>query len=109
MTLDDLDKYLIAIGKATETKAIGSDRYTVIKGLTVSNGNTYDVGIKRNAGTPWLPESALHVCPHRVPMGQSASQGSPLGGEWQYLSRRFERAPTPQSFIAHVLTVLEVP
>lgn len=109
MTLDDLDKHLVAIGKATETKTVGSDVFTVIKGFTASNGSTYDVGVKRNAGTPWLPEAALHVRPHRVTMGQSASQASPLGGEWQYLSRRFERPPTPQSFVAHVLTVLEAP
>jgi hypothetical protein len=109
MTLDDLDKHLIAVGRPTETKVVGNDVYTVIKGVAVSNGNTYDVGVKRNAGTPWLPEAALHVRPHRVTMGESASQASPLGNEWQYLSRRFERPPTPQSFIAHILTVLEVP
>jgi hypothetical protein len=108
VTLDDLDEHLIAIGKQIEMKTVGSDVYTVIGGFT-ANGRTYDVGVKRNAGTPWLPEAALHVRPHRVKMGDSASQGSPLGDEWQYLSRRFERAPTPQSFIAHILTVLEVP
>jgi|SRR6185369_1538833 len=109
MTLDDLDKHLIAIGRSVEDKTVGTDVYTVIKGFAVSNGNTYDVAVKRTGGTPWLPEAALHVHPHRVPMGQSASQGSPLGGEWQYLSRRFERAPTAQSFVAHILTVLECP
>jgi hypothetical protein len=109
MTLDDLDKHLIAMGKQIEMKTVGSDVYTVIKGFTVSNGNTYDVGVKRNTGTPWLPESALHVRPHRVPMGESASQVSALGDEWQYLSRRFERTPTAQSFIAHILTVLQSP
>jgi hypothetical protein len=81
----------------------------VIEGFTVSNGNTYEVGVKRSPGTPWLPEAALHVRPHRVRMGDSASQASPLGDDWQYLSRRFERAPTAASFIAHILTVLEVP
>jgi hypothetical protein len=108
MTLEDLDKHLIAIGKPTETKTVGSDVYTVIKSFT-AKGSTYDVAVKRNAGTPWLPEAALHVRPHRVKMGESASQASPLGNEWQYLSRRFERPPTPQSFIAHILTVLEAP
>ena len=108
MTLEEFDKHLVAIGKPTETKTVGSDVFTVIKGFAV-NGTTYDVGVKRTAGTPWVPESALHVRPHRVPMGQSSSQGSPLGGEWQYLSRRFERKPTAQSFIAHILTVLETP
>ena len=108
MTLDDFDKHLVATGKSTETKTVGSDVYTVIKGFT-ANGITYDVGVKRTAGTPWVPESALHVRPHRVPMGQNSSQGSALGAEWQYLSRRFERKPTAQSFIAHVLTVLETP
>jgi len=109
MTLDDLDKHLVAIGKPTETRTVGNDVYTVIKGFTASNGSTYDVGLKRNPGTPWLPEAALHVRPHRVRMGDSASQASPLGDEWQYLSRRFERSPTPQSFVAHIRTVLEAP
>lgn len=108
MTLDDLDKHLVTIGKSTETETIGGDVYTVVKGFTV-NGVTYDVGIKRTAGTPWVPESALHVRPHRVPMGQNSSKGSDLGAEWQYLSRRFERKPTAQSFMAHILTVLETP
>ncbi len=109
MTLDDFDKHLLAIGKPTETIAVGGDVFTVIKGFTASNGNTYDVGIKRIPGTPWLPEAALHVRPHRVKAGENASQASPLGEDWQYLSRRFERSPTPASFIAHILTVLEVP
>jgi hypothetical protein len=109
MTLDDLDKHLGGLGKPVETKTVGNDVYTLVKGFTVSNGNTYDVGIKRNAGTPWMPEPALHVRPHRVPMGEVASQASALGPEWQYLSRRFDRPPTPQSFVAHILTVLESP
>lgn len=109
MTLDDLDKHVIAIGKSTETKTVGSDVYTVIKAFTPSNGETYEVAIKRTAGSPWLPEAALHVRPHRVKMGENSSQDSPLGKDWQYLSRRFERPPTATSFIAHILTVLEVP
>ena len=40
MTVDDLDKHLVAIGKSTETETVGSDVYTVIKGFTV-NGTTY--------------------------------------------------------------------
>jgi hypothetical protein len=108
MTLDELDQHLFAIGKQIETKTVGSDVYTVIKGFA-ANGTTYDVGVKRTSGTPWLPEAALHVRPHRVAMGASSSQASPLGNEWQYLSRRFERPPTPQSFIAHIITVLDAP
>lgn len=39
-------------------------------------------------------------------MGTAASQASPLGPEWQYLSRRYDRVPNAKAFLAHVLTVL---
>jgi len=86
---------------------VGADVFAIV--TLTSNGTTYEVGFKRTAGTPWVPESALHVRPHRVPMGQLSSQVSPLGGDWQYLSRQFNRTPTPKSFVAHILSVLDTP
>lgn len=108
MLLTDLDKHFGDIGLATETKVVNGDTFTVIT-TAASNGTTYQVGFKRTAGTPWVPESALHVRPHRVAMGQLSSQASPLGSDWQYLSRQFNRPPTPKSFLAHILTVLDTP
>jgi hypothetical protein len=109
MQLEDLETHLASVGLDHENTQGGSDTFLVIQKIMASDGVTYDVGVKRTAGTPWVPESALHVRPHRVPMGQNSSQGSPLGGEWQYLSRQFNRPPTPKSFLAHVLTVLDSP
>jgi hypothetical protein len=39
-------------------------------------------------------------------MGEHASQASPIGSDWQYLSRRFDHVPTPRGFYAHMLTVV---
>ncbi len=108
MMLTELDHHLADIGLATETMVVNGETFTVIT-TPASNGTTYDVGFKRTAGTPWVPESALHVRPHRVTMGQLSSQASALGSDWQYLSRQFNRTPTPKSFLAHILTVLDTP
>lgn len=110
MLVDDFEKHLSASGLAFEPAAVGAATYLVIKDVSVSGGThagkTCNVAIKRTTENPWVPESAVHVKPHLVPMGQVASQGSPLGEEWQYLSRRFDRPPTPRSFLAHIFTVL---
>lgn len=110
MVIGDFADHLTLIGATVESKAVGSDNYFVISGVTIScganAGKTCDVAIKQSTANPWVPESAVHVRPHLVPMGQRSSQGSPLGGDWQYLSRRFERVPTPRNLYAHILTVL---
>jgi hypothetical protein len=108
MMIEELDKHIADIGVPVKTMTGGADTFTVIT-MPATNGTTYEIGFKRTAGTPWVPESALHVRPHRVPMGQLSSQASPLGGDFQYLSRQFNRVPTPKSFIAHILTVLDTP
>lgn len=109
MTLEELDSYLAGTAWATELAATNDASFTIIKGIVAADGKTYDAAFKRLPGTPWTPESAVHVRPHCVPMGEHASQASPLGPEWQYLSRRFDRTPSPKSFVAHILTVLKVP
>ena len=48
--------------------------------------------------------------PALVPMNSSAplaTQASPLGPDWQYWSRRFDRTPIPRSIWTHVLTVFD--
>jgi len=53
--------------------------------------------------------AAIHTRPALVPMdmnGPLRTQASPLGWDWQYWSRRFDRAPTPQRLWAHILTIL---
>ncbi|MDB4954684.1 MAG: hypothetical protein JWO36_2253 [Myxococcales bacterium] len=109
MTSQDFETYVNAAGYATRTAPAGSGSYLVLTVLVPSGSNkgkSCEVAVKRSDANPWVPESAVHVKPHLVPMGQQSSQNSELGGEWQYLSRRFERPPTPKAFLAHLFTVL---
>jgi hypothetical protein len=38
-------------------------------------------------------------------MGTRNAQGSPLGSEWQYLSRVLLCQPTPQAWVVHINTI----
>jgi len=111
VVIDDLEQHLGEAGYATENLT-GSDgsSYLVIKGVVIAGGSlageTCDVAVLRSTENPWVPQAAVHVRPHLVPMGQHSTQTSPLGSEWQYWSRRFDRVPAPRNFLAHVLTVL---
>ncbi len=111
MVFADLEAHLAKIGQSTETLELGGRSYLVIKGVRISDGGSHagkecSVALLRSQDNPWLPEAKLHVRPHLTPMGQRASQASELGPDWQYLSRRFDKPPTPRTFYAHVLTVL---
>lgn len=110
MVVDDFEQYATGIGLSTDRVPVGDSTYLRLKGLVVSagshTGKECEVAILRTTETPWVPQAALHVRPHLVAMGQRNSQASPLGPDWQYLSRRFDRAPTSKAFLAHVLTVL---
>lgn len=111
MTIEDLEKHLEDIGFQTELLSSSDQRvYLVLKGISIEAGSlagkTCDVAVLRSTENPWVPEAALHVRPALVPMGHRNTQASPLGPEWQYWSRRFDRVPTPRGYVAHVLTVL---
>jgi len=110
MTADEFQQHLASTGHSVESAHVGADQYIVIKDMTISAGSHAgkhcDVGILSSTANPWVPQPAVHVRPHLVEMGQAASQASALGPEWQYLSRRFDRPPTPKGFLAHILTVL---
>lgn len=110
MVVDELERYASGVGLPTDRVAAGEQTYLRMKGVRVGagthEGKECEVAILRTPETPWVPQAALHVRPHLVAMGQRDSQASPLGPDWQYLSRRFDRVPTPKGFLAHVLTVL---
>jgi len=110
MVFTDLEAHLVQIGLSTNTLDVGGQSFLVINGVRIPSGSHVDercaVAILRTSDTPWLPEAKIHVRPHLTPMGQNSSQTSPLGSDWQYLSRRFDRPPTPRTFYAHILTVL---
>jgi hypothetical protein len=110
MTLSDLEQYLMKIGLRTDDLTVAGQSYLVITGVRIPRGShegqLCEVAVRRTSDNPWLPEAKLHVRPHLAPTGQRNTLQSPLGTEWQYLSRRFDRAPTARSFFAHILTVL---
>lgn len=111
MQIQELEEHLTASQHAWEVLT-GPDGqpYLVIKGITIFGGSLdgrqCDVGVLRTTENPWVPQAALHVRPVLIAMGQHNTQASPLGPEWQYWSRRFDRIPTPRGFLAHVLTCL---
>jgi len=111
MIFADLEAYLTEIGKPTGALEVGGRSYLVVGNVRVPDGGSHageecDVALLRSPDTPWLPEAKLHVRPHLTPMGQQAARPSELGSDWQYLSRRFDKPPTPKTFYAHILTVL---
>jgi hypothetical protein len=110
MVVAELEAHLAEIGLPTDTLEVGGQSYLLISDVRIPAGSrageNCEVALLRSNDNPWLPEAKLHVRPHLIPMGQQASQPSPLGADWQYLSRRFDPPPTPKSFYAHILTVL---
>lgn len=110
MVFTELEEHVSKLGLSVDHVSAGGQSFAVIRDLKIQTGShageTCDVGILRSDANPWLPQAAIHVHPHLVTMGQRNSQASPLGAEWQYLSRRFDQVPTPKTFFAHILTVL---
>jgi hypothetical protein len=110
MTFNELVTHLTGAGLTVEMMKVDAGVYLVIKELKIQigglAGKSCNVAIKRTGENPWVPESAVHVKPHLVQMGTKSSQNSAIGADWQHLSRRFERPPTPKAFLAHILTVL---
>ena len=106
----DLENYLSSMNLDTSILSLGSEEFLVISKQKVGTGtqstDICDVAIKRTNDNPWLPEAKIHVRPKLTDMGTKNSQPSPLGEDWQYLSRRFDYVPTPRTFYAHILSVL---
>lgn len=111
MVIEDFETYVRGLGLPADYLSAGEQTFLRVKGVRIRAGShagkECDVAIMRTAGMPWVPPAAVHVTPHLVAMGERNSQGSPLGAEWQYLSRRFDRVPTPRTFLTHILTVIE--
>ena len=100
MTNEDLITYFQGLGHTVGTLEAPSSAgiaYLVIRNFEVHTGShagqRFDVAIQRSTATPYVPPPAIHVRPHAVPMGSASSQASPLGAEWQYLSRVLRVAP----------------
>lgn len=110
MLVDEFEQHARDVGLTVNRVEVGTQSYVHLSGVKVvggtHDGQECDVAILRTRESPWVPQTAVHVRPHLTPMGQLNSQASPVGSDWQYLSRRFDRVPTPKSFLAHILTVL---
>ena len=113
MTDADLEEYLRALGLTVESaQDPANNTYIVLRAFTIPTGplagQTCDIAIARCGTIPYVFPPAIHTRPALVPMNTAAplaTQGSPLGADWQYWSRRFDRPPTPQAVWAHVLTI----
>jgi hypothetical protein len=112
MTHQHLVAYFESLGYTTETVAASNPpaSYLIIRAFPVRTGSRtgqqLDVGIQESAAVPYVFPPALHVRPAVVPMGTAASQASPLGPDWQYLSRVLRVPPTPGSILTHIHSVL---
>src|SRR5689334_3455434 len=102
MTVEDFERHL-AQNSFTSAPLRGNDGadYICLKGMVIPagplSGRTCDVAILKMPGAPWTPQTAVHVRPALVRMGDQNSQASAIGPEWQYLSRRFDKVPTPRN------------
>ena len=114
MTDDDLENYLRGLGLAVDaTQDSAHVPYIVVRNVTVPAGTlagrVCDVALARCQSVPYMCPPAIHTRPALVAMdmaGPLKTQASSLGVEWQYWSRRFDRAPSPQWIWTHVLSVL---
>ena|ERR1700722_9935588 len=114
MTADSFELYLQGIGYAVSTiQDPAGMAFTVIHQVEIPagplRGSKCDIAIQRINTVPYTVPAALHTRPALVPMSPGppiGTQASSLGSDWQYWSRRYDRAPTPQGVWAHVLGVL---
>jgi hypothetical protein len=114
MTDNDLVAFLRGLGLTVETaQDVNGHPYTVIRQLTITAGSlagrVCDVALARCQSVPYMVAPAIHTRPALVPMdmmGPLRTQASPLGPDWQYWSRRFDRPPNPQRVWTHILTIL---
>lgn len=111
MVFGDLETHLKQSGLSVENVTVGGQTWLVINNFPINggthNGKKCDVALRRSDQNPWAPEAQIHVKPHLVQMGQRNSRASPLGDQWQYLSRRFDDPPQPHTYLAFLITALE--
>ncbi len=111
MSNEELIAYLKSLDLKVETlDALGGGRFVVIRDHLIPVGrlqrDSRDVAVMWSTQVPYVMHSSVHVRPSVVPMGSGNSQASPLGSDWQYLSRVLRGQPTPQRILAHINTVL---
>jgi hypothetical protein len=112
VTNEELVAYLQGLGHTVEilVSPVAPDRFIVIRDFDVRAGSRagqrHDVAIQWSTAVPYVAPSAIHVRPLAVAMGTASSQASPLGPDWQYLSRILRVPATPPAMLVHICTVL---
>jgi hypothetical protein len=111
MTNEDLVAHLQIIGLEMEViTAPSGAQYIVVRRYRIPGGplvgRLCDLAVQWSTTVPFVMHPSVHVSPPLVPMGQQASQASPLGAGWQYLSRVLRVQPSPKAIVAHINTVL---
>lgn len=114
MSADELETFLRGLGLNVEN--IGGEdgaRYTAVTEYTIPAGalagRTCDVAIQRVETLPYVVPAAIHTRPHLVPMDGAEplkTMNSPIGSDWQYWSRRYDREADPRKIWTHVITIL---
>jgi len=113
MTDTDLEEYLRGLDYTVEAaQDTNGNPYIVIRdvrlGAGALAGRSCDIALARCQTVPYVVPPAIHTRPALVPMdtvGPLKTQASPLGADWQYWSRRFDRPPTPKAIWTHILTI----
>ncbi len=112
MEQSELDAYIRSLGFDLEVvQDTAGASYTAVRKVQITSGalagKTCDVALPRVGANPYSVASSIHVSPALVPMNSQSSQASPLGADWQYLSRRFDFAPSPKKIWVWVLWALD--
>jgi hypothetical protein len=109
MSNEDLVAYLQGLDHQVETLDLPGAKWIIVPQYPISTGSltgqVRDIAILWSTQMPYVPPSAIQVRPHVVPMGTHNAQASPLGGDWQYLSRVLRGQPTPQAWLVHINTI----
>jgi hypothetical protein len=113
LTADYLEDFLRSAGYTVEViQDSAGTQFTCIRNVCIPagplRGRTADVALQRINTVPYTVPAGIHTRPALVPMNPGpplGTQPSPLGPEWQYWSRRYDRPPTAQAIWAHVLGI----
>jgi hypothetical protein len=109
MTNEDLVSHLEGLGHMVTLDHGPQGKWILLHNYPISTGTLAsqrrDVAIQWSPQIPYVAPAAIQVRPHVVPMGTRNAQQSPLGPEWQYLSRILRGQPTPQAWLVHLNTI----
>lgn len=112
MTNETITAYFKSLGYIVEEiNDSGGNLFIVIRGYKIPAGQlagrVCDVAINKSSTVPYVAPSAIHTKPHLVPMDtrRFGTQGSSMGSEWQYWSRRLRDQSHPRNWVTHIATI----